>query len=141
MIYERARWMVGSSSSSSLANGAVVQAGLEAGEQPRHEDARRDSHDSSMGSGGVAASELLLRFREACRRADAMLPDMGNAEKLALYGLFKQATDPYGRPPAAPSRLSTGSARAKWDAWHEVRQRVECRFISDTAHHTAPLGR
>ena len=111
----------GASSSSSLANGSVVYSGPGA----EDEDARRDGHD--MGTGGAEAEgELLLRFREACKRADGLQAELNNPQKLALYGLFKQATDPNGRNPTAPfifhysSRLSL-TERAKWDSWYEVR--------------------
>ena len=74
-----------------------------------------------MGTGGTeVGDELLLRFREACKRADGLQPELNNPQKLALYGLFKQATDPNGRAPTAPSRLNL-IARAKWEAWYEVR--------------------
>eukprot|EP00964_Phaeocystis_antarctica_P070446 scaffold42905_cov40-Phaeocystis_antarctica.AAC.3 len=108
-----------SSSLSSLANGAVVHSGPGA----KDEDARRNGHD--MGTGEAEAEgELLLRFREACKRADGLQAELNNPQKLALYGLFKQATDPNGRNPAAPSQLSI-ITRAKWEAWYEVRQHVE----------------
>ena len=115
-----------STSSASLANGAVVYSG------PGAEDfERRNGHD--MGTGGAeAGDELLLRFREACRRADGLQAELNNPQKLALYGLFKQATDRNGRNPTAPSRLSL-IARAKWEAWHEV------RHVSIIARHTGLL--
>ena len=95
-------------SSSSLANESVV-----------YSEAQRNGHD--VGTGGTeAGDELLLRFREACKRADGLQPELNNPQKLALYGLFKQATDPNGRAPTAPSRLNL-IARAKWEAWYEVR--------------------
>jgi acyl-CoA-binding protein len=94
-----------SASSSSLANGSAVYSGAGA--------AQRNGHDEAGG-------ELLLRFREACKRADGLQPELNNPQKLALYGLFKQATDPNGRSPTAPSRLNL-IARAKWEAWYEVR--------------------
>ena len=97
-----------SASSSSLANESVV-----------HSEAQRNGHD--VGTGGTeVGDELLLRFREACKRADGLQPELNNPQKLALYGLFKQATDPNGRAPTAPSRLNL-IARAKWEAWYEVR--------------------
>ena len=104
-----------STSSSSLANGPVVYSGPGA----EDEDARRDGHDTGTG-GAEAGGELLLRFREACKRADGLQAELNNPQKLALYGLFKQATDPNGRNPTAPSRLSL-IERAKWEAWYEVR--------------------
>ena len=104
-----------STSSSSLANGPVVYSGPGA----EDEGARRDGHDTGTG-GAEAGGELLLRFREACKRADGLQAELNNPQKLALYGLFKQATDPNGRNPTAPSRLSL-IERAKWEAWYEVR--------------------
>lgn len=95
----------------------------------------------SSSNGRAEDGELLLRFREACKQADGLQTELTNPQKLALYGLFKQATDPNGRSPAAPSRLSL-IARAKWDAWYEVRQHVivpswQCRSMP---HRPPPAG-
>ena len=111
-----------SAASSSLANEPVV-----------YSEAQQNGHD--VGTGGAeAGDELLLRFREACKQADGLQPELNNPQKLALYGLFKQATDPNGRAPTAPSRLNL-IARAKWEAWYEV------RHVSATAcEHRASLS-
>lgn len=67
------------------------------------------------------ASELETKFNEAAERIKGWQPASAppNAEKLKIYGLFKQATmgDITGSRPG----MFSVEARAKWDAWNAVK--------------------
>jgi diazepam-binding inhibitor (GABA receptor modulator, acyl-CoA-binding protein) len=60
-------------------------------------------------------SDLDARFEAAAAAVTGLAKDPGNEVKLALYGLFKQAThgDADGRRPGFTNPVG----RAKYDAW------------------------
>ncbi|MBX7229804.1 MAG: acyl-CoA-binding protein [Burkholderiaceae bacterium] len=64
-------------------------------------------------------SDLQSKFEIAQADVKKLQEDPGNAAKLRLYALFKQASagDVQGKRPGMMDMV----ARAKWDAWNEVK--------------------
>jgi diazepam-binding inhibitor (GABA receptor modulating acyl-CoA-binding protein) len=64
-------------------------------------------------------SDLKSQFETAQADVKKLDDDPGNAAKLKLYALFKQASagDVDGKRPGMMDMV----ARAKWDAWNEVK--------------------
>ena len=64
-------------------------------------------------------SDLQSKFEIAQADVKKLQEDPGNAAKLRLYALFKQASagDVEGKRPGMMDMV----ARAKWDAWNEVK--------------------
>ena len=59
------------------------------------------------------------RFQNAILNARQLPPDLlTNSQKLKLYALYKQTESP--APPEAPPKTNA-LARAKWEAWNDVR--------------------
>eukprot|EP00894_Picocystis_sp_ML_P001369 jgi/Pico_ML_1/51886/g18.t1 len=55
-------------------------------------------------------------FEKAAEEAKTLPADLPNEEKLALYGLFKQAT--VGDCDTSKPNIFDPKGRAKWDAWN-----------------------
>jgi diazepam-binding inhibitor (GABA receptor modulator, acyl-CoA-binding protein) len=64
-------------------------------------------------------ADLKTQFETAQADVKKLEDDPGNAAKLKLYALFKQATagDVDGKRPGMMDMV----ARAKWDAWNETK--------------------
>lgn len=64
-------------------------------------------------------SDLKSKFEMAQADVKKLQEDPGNTAKLRLYALFKQASvgDVEGKRPGMMDMV----ARAKWDAWNEVK--------------------
>lgn len=61
----------------------------------------------------------LARYKRASEDARSLPPNLlTNSQRLKLYALFKQAEGP--APESGPSRFDA-VARAKWEAWNDVR--------------------
>ena len=65
-------------------------------------------------------TDIDTRFQQAVAASKALPDKPNNMTLLMLYGLYKQATvgDVDGERPG----VSDFIARAKWDAWHEVKR-------------------
>ncbi|XVE97916.1 hypothetical protein REPUB_Repub03eG0060100 [Reevesia pubescens] len=57
-------------------------------------------------------------FQESADKAKALPPTTKDADKLILYGLYKQAT--VGNVNTNRPGIFSPTARAKWDAWKAV---------------------
>ena len=64
-------------------------------------------------------AEQIKTFEDAVAAVPTLTKDPGNDAKLALYGLYKQATegDVTGKRPGFTDMVG----RAKWDAWNELK--------------------
>ncbi len=64
-------------------------------------------------------ADLKAQFEQAQADVKKLEDDPGNAAKLKLYALFKQASagDVDGKRPGMMDMVG----RAKWDAWNEVK--------------------
>jgi acyl-CoA-binding protein len=64
-------------------------------------------------------ADLAAQFTQAQADVKQLEDDPGNAAKLKLYGLFKQASsgDVDGKRPGMMDMVG----RAKWDAWNECK--------------------
>jgi diazepam-binding inhibitor (GABA receptor modulator, acyl-CoA-binding protein) len=69
--------------------------------------------------GDAKMADLKAQFEKAQADVKKLDDDPGNAAKLKLYALFKQATsgDVDGKRPGMMDMVG----RAKWDAWNEVK--------------------
>ena len=71
----------------------------------------------------MANAETLARFQNAIMNARQLPPDLlTNSQKLKLYALYKQTEQPAPEDP--PPRVNP-LARAKWEAWNDVRSLSE----------------
>tara|TARA_B110001452_G_scaffold264876_1_gene268611 strand:+ start:348 stop:1145 length:798 start_codon:yes stop_codon:yes gene_type:complete len=67
------------------------------------------------------------RFQNAILNARQLPPDLlTNSQKLKLYALYKQTETP--APPEAPPKTNA-LARAKWEAWNDVRSLSEVQAM------------
>lgn len=68
-------------------------------------------------------------FEEHAEKAKTLPESTTNADKLILYGLFKQAT--VGVPTTARPGMFNMRDRAKWDAWDAVKEKTKEEAMSD----------
>ncbi|KAB2623679.1 acyl-CoA-binding protein-like [Pyrus ussuriensis x Pyrus communis] len=64
------------------------------------------------------ALQLEEEFKEYAEKAKSLPPRTTDADKLILYGLYKQAT-------VGSVNISDPTERAKWDAWKAVDEEHE----------------
>ncbi|XP_022754804.1 acyl-CoA-binding protein-like [Durio zibethinus] len=72
---------------------------------------------------------LLEEFQEYADKAKALPPTTKDADKLILYGLYKQAT--VGNVNTNRPGIFNPTERAKWDAWKAVEGKAKEKAITE----------
>ncbi|XVE70690.1 hypothetical protein DITRI_Ditri10aG0090700 [Diplodiscus trichospermus] len=72
---------------------------------------------------------LLEEFQEFAAKAKTLAPTTKDADKLILYGLYKQAT--VGNVNSDRPRIFSPAERAKWDAWKAVEGKTKEQAMTE----------